>query len=155
MNTNSKFSSLRHITSSWGSIAQQFLLFFPPAGGVGNAFPVGETTFLYLTNPCSIVTCHIQLPPPQAFCSSFLSTSLGIKYSMANPAFFFLSGTQGGNIFRFFMCPDQKGQFFIIPQEVKQSARDIFRHSRKGTGDLETHTTSVSGHLERVLNYNS
>lgn len=88
------------------------VLIVPTAGGVGNAFPVGETTFLYLTNPCSIATCHIELPPPQAFCCSFLSTSLGIKYSLANPAFFFLPGTQGENIFRFFMCPDQKRSAF-------------------------------------------
>lgn len=49
----------------------------------------------------------------------------------------------------------KKGQFFSIPWEVKRSATDIVRHNRKGTGDLETHTTSVSGHLERFWGYKS
>lgn len=49
----------------------------------------------------------------------------------------------------------QKGQFFSILWEVKWSARDIFRHNREEIWDLETRTTSVSGHLERFLDYKS
>lgn len=116
MNTNLKLFSLRCITLLLGEYCLALeVLIVPTAGGVGNAFPVGETTFLCLTNPCSIVTCHRELPPPQAFCRSFLSTSLGIKYSLANPGFFFLPGTQGENIFRFFCAQITKGQFFSRP----------------------------------------
>lgn len=111
MNTNVKLVSLRCITLLLGEGCLEVLI-VPIAGGVGNAFPVRETTFLYLTNPCSVVTCQRELPPPQALCRSFLSTSLGIKYSLANPAFFFLPGTQGETTFRFFMCPDQKRSVF-------------------------------------------
>lgn len=81
---------------------------------------------------------------------------LGCKIHPGQPCFLRPIRNTKGKTFSGSLCAQiKKGQFFSIPREVKWGVRDVFGHNRMGTWDLETHITSVSGHLERFLDYKS
>ena len=69
---------------------------------------------LYQTNSCFTATCHRQLPPPQAFCGSFLSTFLGTEYVLVNPAFFFLPGKKRRKHFLILYEPQSRKVSFSV-----------------------------------------
>lgn len=77
-----------------------------------------------------------------------------IKYILANSALF-LSETQGEIIFLLLYAQIKNGKLLSVPCVVKWCAKDTFRHNKAEIWDLETHTTSVSGHLERFGDYMS